>query len=118
MSESEPQQQLLTIARRIELEARLAECESVRRLDDPSQRESAAIADALGDFEKVFRNYLDELLPRVLGATTCSQLEDALSDIRTEFQELVWHLWYPKSFRRPLLGDDSQPPGIDTRLRP
>ena len=113
MSES-----LLTPAGVIELEKLLMQCERVRQFDDPGHRESAAIADALGDLEKVFHTYLDELLPRVLAATTCDALEDALLDIRMEFQELVWHLWYPKSFRNQLLGDDSHPPSIDTKLRP
>jgi hypothetical protein len=117
MSEPESTDQLLTASGEVELERRLALCERIRQFDD-SERESAAIADSLGDLEKVFRKYLDQLLPQVLTATTCETLETALSDIHTEFQEIVWHLWYPKSFRRALLGDDAQPPGVDTGLRP
>ena len=117
MSECQSTNQLLTAAGEVELERRLAQCERVRQFDD-SQRESAAIADSLGDLEKVFRKYLDHLLPRVLEATTCDGLEKALSDIHDEFQEVVWHLWYPKSFRNVLLGHDARPPSIDTRLRP
>jgi hypothetical protein len=117
MSEPESTHQLLTVAGEVELERRLAQCEHVRQFDD-SERESAAIADSLGDLEKVFRKYLDQLLPRVLAATTCDALDGALSDIHVEFQEIVWHLWYPKSFRIALLGQDARPPWIDPRLRP
>jgi DNA-binding IscR family transcriptional regulator len=118
MSEPESPHQLLTVAEQVELEKRLMQCESVRKFDDKGERESVAIADALGDLEKVFRKYLDQLLPRVLAATTCNALEDVLLDMRLEFQEVVFHLWYPKSFRVHLLGEDAQPPSIDTRLRP
>jgi hypothetical protein len=118
MPEFEAPNQMLTLAARGELERRLAQCESVRKFDDGLERESAAIADALGDLEKVFRRYVDEWLPQVLAATTCEEVDDALSEIRIQFQEVVWHFWYPKSFRTQLLGDDAQPPTIDTRLRP
>jgi hypothetical protein len=117
MSEPQSTNHLLTVAGEVELERRLAQCERVSRFDD-SERESAAIANSLGDLEKVFRRYLDHLLPRVLEAKTCDALETALSDIHGEFHELVWHLWYPKSFRNVLLGQDAHPPSIDTRLRP
>ena len=109
-------------------EAHLAELRAqaagATRLDESERLLQAAHAaekaelDKLGDLEKVFHTYLDELLPRVLAATTCDALEDALLDIRMEFRELVWHLWYPKSFRNQLLGDDSHPPSIDAKLRP
>jgi hypothetical protein len=118
MSESQSPHQLVDPATRIELEKRLNACEHVRQFDDPDQRESAAIADALGDMETVFRRYLERLLPKALAATSCDELEDALFDIRIDFQEVIWHLWYPKSFRIQLLGEDSEPPGIDKRLRP
>jgi hypothetical protein len=118
MSEHETARQLLTVTGEIELAKRLAQCESVRRFDDPKESEAAAIADALGDLEKVFRKYLDTLLPKVLAASTCEELDDVLFETRVEFQEIVWHLWYPKSFREHLLGEDSSPPWIDTRLRP
>jgi hypothetical protein len=118
MTEFESSHQLLTHARVIELERRLAQCESLNQFDDPDQRESGAISHALGDLEDVFRKYLDQSLPRVLAATTCDELEAVLFDIRLDFQEVVWHLWYPKSFRAQLLGEDSQPPAIDKRLRP
>ena len=90
----------------------------MRRFDDPNQPEAEAIADALVDLEEVFRKYLDELLPGVVSAKTCDQLEQALFAIRLEFQEIVWHLWYPKSFRMQLLGEDCAPSWIDARLRP
>jgi hypothetical protein len=118
MAESEPSHHLLTPARVVELERLLAQCTSVKKFDDPDQRESGAISLALGDLEDVFRKYLDQSLPRVLAATTCDELEAVLFDIRLDFQEVVWHLWYPKSFRAQLLGEKSRPPAIDTRLRP
>jgi hypothetical protein len=118
MSESQSRHPLLDPTKRVELEKRLNACEHVRRFDDPGNRESAAIADALGDLETVFRRYLDQLLPKALAATSCDELEDALFDIRMDFEEVVWHLWYPKSFRVQLLGEDSQPPAIDKKLRP
>jgi len=117
MSKPESSSQLLTVAGEVELEKRLAHCERITQFDD-SERESAAIADSLGDLEMVFRKYLDVLLPQVLAATTCDALDNALSDIHVEFQEIIWHLWYPKSFRAALLGHDAQPPWIDTSLRP
>ena len=109
---------MLDPAHRVDLEKLLNSCDQVKRFDDPDNRESAAIADALGDLETVFRRYLDELLPKALVATTCDEIEEAMSDIRMGLQEAVWHLWYPKSFRAQLLGEDSQPPGIDPSLRP
>lgn len=118
MPESEPVGRLLTVERETELANRLMECASIRKLDDPGQPEAPAIADALGDLEKVFRKYLDELLPRVLAASTCATLEEGLTDIRLEFQEVVWHLWYPKFFRTALLGQNCHPDFIDTSLRP
>jgi hypothetical protein len=118
MSETDSSHQLLGVARRVELEKLLDACEQVNRFDDHGHPESGAIADALGDLEIVFHRYLDELLPKVLAATSCDEIEDALSDIRMDLQEVVWHLWYPKSFRVQLLGEDSQPPAIDKRLRP
>jgi len=118
MSESEPHQQLLDPAGTVALEKRLNACERVRQFDDPAERESVAIADALADLETAFRNYLDQTLPHLLAATSCDAIEDALTDIRLSFQEVVWHLWYPKSFRNELLGEDSHPPFINTRLRP
>ena len=87
-------------------------------MDDPGNLEGPAIADSLADFEKVFRKYLNELPPRVLAAESCESLEDALSDINVEFQEIVWHMWYPKYFRRNLLGEENTPPWIDRSLRP
>jgi hypothetical protein len=118
MSEPELSKHVLTPAGVIELEKQLMQCDGIRRFDDPGHRESAAVASALGDLETVFRKYLDELLPHVLAASTCDALEDALVELRAEFQEVVWHLWYPKSFRVQLLGEDSRPPSIDTGLRP
>lgn len=117
MPESEPGR-LLTVAGETELANRLMKCDSIRKLDDPGQPEGPAIADALGDLETVFRKYLDELLPRVIAAPTCDALEDALADMRLEFQEVVWHLWYPKFFRTPLLGQNCRPDFINTSLRP
>jgi hypothetical protein len=118
MSDSQLPQQLLDVARRVELEKRLNGCEQIRRFDDPGHRESGAIADALGDLETVFHRYLEHLLPKALAATSCDEIEDALFDIRVDLLEVVWHLWYPKSFRTELLGEDSAPPSIDKRLRP
>jgi hypothetical protein len=108
---------LLTVKGEIELANRLSECDAIRKLDDPGNPEGPAIANALGDFEKIFRKYLDELLPRVLAAKTCETLEDALFDMNLEFQEIVWHMWYPKYFRHHLLGESSTPPWIDRSLR-
>jgi len=118
MRESEAADRLLTVEAETELANRLMQCVSIRKLDDPRQLEGPAIADALSDLENIFRKYLNELLPRVLTAPTCEALEDALADIRGEFQEIVWHLWYPKFFRSALLGQDCHPDFIDTSLRP
>ena len=119
MSEPEKTRRLLSVTGEVELTERLMQCESIRQLhDDPKDPEAAAISDALGDLEKVFRKYLDELLPKVLAASSCEALEAALEDVRREFQEVVWHLWYPKYFRFELLGRDCRPPWIDTTLRP
>jgi hypothetical protein len=107
----------LTVNGEIELANRLNKCDAIRKLDDPGNPEGPAIADALADFEKVFRKYLNELLPRVIAAETCETLEAALLDINLEFQEIVWHMWYPKYFRRHLLGEGSAPPWIDHSLR-
>ena len=119
MPEPEKTHQLLSVKSEVELTRRLMQCESIRQLhNDPKDPEAAAIADALGDLEKVFRKYLDELLPNVLAASTCESLEAALEDVRREFQEVVWHLWYPKYFRYELLGRDCNPAWIDASLRP
>jgi hypothetical protein len=118
MSHFQSPHQLLDVARRIELEKLLNGCEHVRRFDDPGNPESAAIADALGDLETVFRRYLDQLLPKALAARSCDEIEDALVEIRMDLQEVVWHFWYPKSFRVELLGEDSEPPSINKSLRP
>jgi hypothetical protein len=81
MPESKPADKLLTVNTEVELANRMMQCASIRKLDDPDQPEGPAIADALGDLEDVFRKYLDELLPRVLEASTCEALEDALADM-------------------------------------
>jgi hypothetical protein len=108
---------LLTSAGVKQLTDRLMGFKAVRRFDD-SQLEAPAIADALSDLETVFRKYLDQLLPRLLSAPSDEALEEALDEIRLEFLEVIWHLWYSKYFRSLLLGDASTPPSIDIRLRP
>jgi hypothetical protein len=87
MPEFEAPNQMLTLAARGELERRLAQCESVRKFDDGLERESAAIADALGDLEKVFRRYVDEWLPQVLAATTAKSLTTLFPSSASSFKK-------------------------------
>jgi hypothetical protein len=71
----------------------LSVCPEVTRADDGEHKEAWALANAFSDFEKSFRTFLDEYLPRLnAGGLSPEEIRDTLLDVGELLRPVAYHI--------------------------
>ena len=84
------------------LASRLAECPTVSRFDEGELKESWALADTFADLEGEFREFLDELLPKLAKAEG-EELTGLLFEIGVGLQHVLYHIIENQKFYKYLV---------------
>jgi hypothetical protein len=84
------------------LASRLAECPNVNRFDEGEHNEAWALADTFADIESEFREFLDELLPKLAKAEG-EELTGLLFEIGVGFQHVLHHIIENQKFYKYLV---------------
>jgi oligoendopeptidase F len=94
------------------LAERLAKLSEVTRFDEGENKEASALADSLSDLENSFREFLDEILPK-LAASEGEDLYDLLLETAENFRHILYHILQQQKFFRyvaPATDVSWQPP--------
>jgi len=82
------------------LAERLARLSEVSQLDDgEAHKEAWALADSLLDLESSFREFLDEILPK-LASSEGEELYDLLLETAESFRHILYHILVQQKFFR------------------
>src|SRR5579883_1330462 len=81
------------------LAERLAKLPEVTRFDDGDHKEAGALADSLSDLENSFREFLDEILPK-LAASEGEELYDQVLETAENFRHILYHILEQQKFFR------------------
>jgi hypothetical protein len=82
------------------LAERLARLSEVTQLDDGEEhKEALALADSLSDLESAFREFLDEILPK-LASGEGEELYDLLLETAESFRHILYHILVQQKFFR------------------
>jgi hypothetical protein len=95
------------------LAERLAQCPEVSQFDHGDHKEAWALADSLSDLESSFREFLDELLPRIVSSEGLD-LHDNLLDTAESFRHILYHMIVQQKFFRYVVPPATaylEPPG-------
>jgi hypothetical protein len=85
--------------RLVTLSNQLSRIESVRRLDDDTEKQSDVIAVGLLDIEASCRAIIDRHLPKLFQPeATVDEIKDVLMECNLEFQHIVYHIRDMKYF--------------------
>ncbi len=80
------------------LAERLAQLSEVTRLDDGEEHKEAwALADSLSDLESSFREFLEEILPK-LASSEGEELYDLLLETAESFRHILYHILVHRNF--------------------
>jgi hypothetical protein len=96
----------------IRLAERLAARPEVTRFDDGEHNEAQALADSLHDLESSFREFLEEILPK-LASSEGEEVYDLLLDTAENFRHILYHILEQQKFFRyvaPTTDVSWQPP--------
>ena len=94
------------------LAERLAKLPEVARFDQGDHKEAPALADSLSDLENSFREFLDEILPK-LAASEGEELYDLVLETAENFRHILYHILEQQKFFRyvaPTTDVSWQPP--------
>jgi hypothetical protein len=94
------------------LAERLAKRPEVRQFDEGDHKEAPALADSLSDLENSFREFLDEILPK-LASSEGEELYDLLLETAENFRHILYHILEQQKFFRyvaPTTDVSFQPP--------
>lgn len=94
------------------LSARLAKLPEITRFDAGDHKEAQALADSLSDLENSFREFLDEILPRLV-ASEGEDLYDQVLEAAESFRHILYHILEQQKFFRyiaPTTDVSWQPP--------
>jgi hypothetical protein len=94
------------------LAERLAKRSEVTQFDDGEHKEAPALADSLSDLESSFREFLDEILPK-LTSSEGDELYDLLLETAESFRHILYHILVQQKFFRyvaPTTDVSFQPP--------
>jgi len=84
----------------------------VTRFDEGDHLEASALADSLSDLEHSFREFLDEILPK-LAASEGEELYDQVLETAESFRHILYHILEQQKFFRyvaPTTDVSWQPP--------
>src|SRR5215469_27326 len=81
------------------LAEQLAKLPEVTRFDEGDHKEAWALADSFSDLEHSFREFLDEILPK-LAATEGEQLYDQVLETAESFRHILYHILEQQKFFR------------------
>lgn len=73
------------------LAERLSECIEVTRFNTPEHTEARALAETFGDLESMFRDFLEDELPRLTQAQG-RDLAGLLIEVGVDFQHILYHI--------------------------
>jgi hypothetical protein len=94
------------------LAERLAKLPEVTRFDEGDHSEAGALADSLSNLEGSFREFLDEILPK-LATSEGEELYDQVLETAENFRHVLYHILEQQKFFRyvaPTADFSWQPP--------
>lgn len=78
---------------------RLARLPEVTRFDDGDHKEAPALADSLSDLESSFRDFLEEILPK-LASSEGDELYDLMLETAESLRHILYHILEQQKFFR------------------
>lgn len=78
---------------------RLARLPEVTRFDDGDHKEAPALADSISDLESSFREFLEEILPK-LASSEGDELYDLMLETAESFRHILYHILEQQKFFR------------------
>jgi hypothetical protein len=94
------------------LRRKVARLPEVTRFDQGDHKETQALADSFSDLENSFREFLDEILPK-LASSEGEELYDVLLETAENFRHILYHILEQQKFFRyvaPTTDVSWQPP--------
>jgi hypothetical protein len=94
------------------LAERLAKLPKVTRFDEGEHKEAPALADSFSDLENSFREFLDEILPKLVESEG-EELYDQVLEAAESFRHILYHILEQQKFFRyvaPTTDVSWQPP--------